>query len=100
MRQLIQAVRFTLSRIVLASPFKSPELEARDRTSIEWIAIGDSWTPGVSYKHETDYDTSHGDACLRLNNAYSALMAQDNSSVYDSHTQDFHFLACAGALFC
>ncbi|KAL9107551.1 MAG: hypothetical protein Q9227_007551 [Pyrenula ochraceoflavens] len=69
---------------------------ARPPSKFEWGVIGDSWTSGVAYSTDTQYDGNAG-GCSRTNEAWPAQMAQDTS--WTNLEQEFSFQGCAGKKF-
>lgn len=60
----------------------------------EWAVLGDSWASGVAYLPTNMYDGNKG-LCLRINQAYAALMEKDKT--WTANGQNLHFHACSGA---
>ncbi|KAH0536746.1 hypothetical protein FGG08_006418 [Glutinoglossum americanum] len=67
---------------------------APNSDKFEWAVIGDSWSSGVAYSYNTQYDNNL-DACFRTNEAWGAQMESDTT--WTQNPQNFHFVACGGS---
>jgi hypothetical protein len=72
----------------------TPPAQTTAAAKFEWAVIGDSWSSGVAYSRETQYD-SDNDFCFRTNEAWGAQMEKDTT--WTVNEQDFHFAACGGS---
>lgn len=59
-----------------------------------WGSIGDSYSSGVAYNEDVEFDGNR-DGCLRINQAYSALMIQDTSWTVGQQAPVFN--GCSGS---
>lgn len=61
-----------------------------------WSVIGDSWSSGVAYSQDTQYDTTNEPGCGRSTDAWGTQMNKDSG--WTSNPQDWKFAACGGTL--